>query len=1006
LKSVSALIALWLAAAPAFAQTTGGALRGVVDDPSGARIASARVEARLAASSQIRTVFTDATGNFRLDGLAPGSYRLIVSANSFDQATADVVIQGGVIRDVAVTLKPRRVAQSVAVQALASSIAAQPIDLASQVHQAIITSQDLDQLPLPARSFANIAYLAPGTEPVEPSDPTKARITAVSTGGSSGLNNELSVDGADNSDDYIGGFLQNFSPDSIREFSVRTSQQDADTGGTTAASVALTTKSGTNDWHGGLAFYERAADLNARFPVENPAPNPKQPFQRQNYVATLGGPILPGKLWFFTAFEGVHEDASIAYSPASLAQFNALAALAADGLIPGVSSISVPNNVSIPFRDFFGSERLDWNQSETSQWYLRASVDSYTTRNDLVQQATLPSTGLLTHNNYFSFVIANQHSFRPTLLSSALFNASGLHLTQARNSNLGFALAFPFSSTSLTVSGFETFGDNQFATPITFFPSERNQQKYQFRYDLGAEQARHALKFGVNLIHEPVLGGAFPGTTETLYQFPQNPVDYLTNTAQFTANMNAGASSSNLGGGFQQNIQRLSFYAQDSWRARSNLTLNYGLRYSTTYGLFNSSARTQLANPGLVTLAALAIPLVPQAPHDDRKQFAPRLGFAWSPQRNGSTVVRGGAGLYFNDLAQNGWVAAFQAVNTAPGPCVDPIANPAGPENAGCIPGSANGGTASLIDSNYKTPYAIHLSAGAQHAFSAEWSLSADFIHEQGNHGYRAYSYTGGVNLFSPQLALTEPAQAAFVPDVNVFHSDNRSSYNGLLIHLKGNVSKRLRLVANYTLSKAQTWGCVLGELFDYVNGVCNPLDPFAPGDYGPSGEDVRHRAVLAGMWRAPAGVEISGLSQAESARPFTITTADNSGRIAVNGIPTSLDQFRGTPYLQTDLRVSRPIHLGEKWSVMPFAEFFNLFNRNNPGANFVTNVAALPVPADQAASGNITSVCQNSGCSSTSPITSLNQLRVPGGALGDFFGPGTTVGIPFAAQLGVRASF
>ncbi len=102
-------------------------------------------------------------------------------------------------------------------------------------------TQDLETIPLAARSFANIAYLVPGTEPVEPSDPTKARITAVSTGGSSGLNNELSVDGGDDSDDYIGGFLQNFSPDTIQEFAFRTAQDDADTGRTTAGSVVITT---------------------------------------------------------------------------------------------------------------------------------------------------------------------------------------------------------------------------------------------------------------------------------------------------------------------------------------------------------------------------------------------------------------------------------------------------------------------------------------------------------------------------------------------------------------------------------------------------------------------------------------------------------------------------------------------------------------------------------------------------------------------------------------------
>jgi hypothetical protein len=313
---------------------------------------------------------------------------------------------------------------------------------------------------------------------------------------------------------------------------------------------------------------------------------------------------------------------------------------------------------------------------------------------------------------------------------------------------------------------------------------------------------------------------------------------------------------------------------------------------------------------------------------------------------------------------------------------------------------------ANLIGSNYKTPYAIHITAGAQHAFNADWSVSADYIHEQGNHGYRAYSYTGGANLFTPQLPLADPNQSTYVPDVNLFHSDNRSSYNGLLLHGQGRVTDRVTFIANYTFSEAQTWGCVLGELFDYVNGVCDPLNAFSPGDYGPSGEDVRHRFVFAGIWQSPAGFEVSVLSQGESARPFTITTADNSRRIAVNGIPTSLDEFRGTPYFQTDLRISRPIQLGERWTVMPFAEFFNLINRNNPGANYITNVASLPVPSAQAQAGDIDSVCVTPDCSTTRPVTSLKQLGIPAGGLGDFFGPGTTVGIPFAAQLGVRITF
>jgi hypothetical protein len=207
-------------------------------------------------------------------------------------------------------------------------------------------------------------------------------------------------------------------------------------------------------------------------------------------------------------------------------------------------------------------------------------------------------------------------------------------------------------------------------------------------------------------------------------------------------------------------------------------------------------------------------------------------------------------------------------------------------------------------------------------------------------------------------------------------------------------------------LSSAKTWGCVLGELFDYVNGVCDPLNPFRPGDYGPSGEDVTQRFVFAGTFYVPGGFQLSTLTQAESARPFTITLADNSDRIEVNGVRTTLDEFRGTPYIQVDLRVTRPFNFHDRWSLIPFVEFFNLFNRNNPGANYVTNVAALPVPPSEAASGNVMHICANPSCTTLQPITSLGQLGVPGGALGDFFGPGTTVGIPFAAQLGVRVTF
>jgi len=1018
-----------------YAQNPNGALRGEVQDASSARVAGARIVVQSMGSSITRETVANDRGEFRIEGLLPGSYHVAVTAKGFAEATADVNVAVSVVRDIAVTLTLATGHETVNVQGTASSITTQTIDTSSAVRGGVVGSRDLEALPLPARSFANIAYLVPGTEPVEPSDPTKARITAVSTGGSSGLNNELSVDGADNSDDWIGGFLQNFSPDGIQEFAVRTSNEDADTGWTTAGSVVITTKHGTNDWHGDAAFYERAAALNARFPIENPAPNPKQPFSRQNYVGTIGGPIAKNKVWFFTSFEAVHEDASIAYSPASTTQFQALAQLASQGLIAGVPSIAVPPNVPIPFRDYISSVRFDWAQSSKSSWFLRASSDSYLTHNNLVEQGTLPSTGLLTHNNYWNVALSNTYTFSPTWLGNLVLDASLLHLTQTRNSDLGFALAFPFSSTALTISGFETFGDNQFATPITLFPDLRNQQKYQFRYDVSHVSGSHGLKFGVDFIHEPVLSGAFASTAETLANYVNNPTFYVQNPGvfgvftpqcvNFTATDGSTCSFTPAGDGtFSQSVQRLAFYAEDSWRISRQLTVNYGARYQTTWGLFTGSGRSEADNAAYVTLKALQIPVVPSLPQDYHKQIAPRIGIAYSPGDSEKTVIRAGFGIYYDDLAQNGWATAFQGVNNTnftTGTC----ALTGGPGTyalvgAGCLTGGA-GATGNLVGSPYKTPYAIHTTGGVQHAFNEHWLASADYVHEQGNHGYRAFPYAGGTNLFTPLIPTTDPNyatdQANVVPNVNVFQSDNRSSYNALMLHLQGNMS-RFNLVANYTLSKAKTWGCLLGELFDYVDGVCpqqppNPplLNAFGPGDYGPSGEDVTSRFVLAGTVHIPGGFEVSAVTQIESARPITITDAANVQRIYVNGAYTSLDEFRGTPYIQTDLRVSRPFNFHDRWSVIPFAEFFNLFNRNNPGANFAVNVVQLPVPAAQMvpnAEGitNVTSVCTDANCSQTAPITSLKQLEIPEGALGDFFGPGTTVGIPFAAQLGVRVTF
>ena len=169
------------------AQSSTGTLLGEVQDAKGARIRSASVAVSTPDTSLQRQTMTNSRGEFRFEGLLPGKYHIVVKASGFADASSDVSVYISSAQDTLVTLRPAPVQQTVNVTGEPSSITTEPLNTTSAVMGGVVTNTDIENIPLAARSFANIAYLVPGTEPVEPSDPTKARITAVSFGGSSGL---------------------------------------------------------------------------------------------------------------------------------------------------------------------------------------------------------------------------------------------------------------------------------------------------------------------------------------------------------------------------------------------------------------------------------------------------------------------------------------------------------------------------------------------------------------------------------------------------------------------------------------------------------------------------------------------------------------------------------------------------------------------------------------------------------------------------------------------------
>src|SRR6266446_7824414 len=179
------------------AQEFRGSLLVTIQDSSGGRIPGADVSLTQDRIGTSRSAKSNARGEVRFDALQPGTYAISADATGFKGTTAAVVVAVGSQPTLGITLAPETIQETVQVHDRGPSLASQPIETTSSTVKTVITSADLDEVPLSARTFANISLLAPFTAPVEPSDPTKARITAVSFGGSSGLNVDLSVDGGE-----------------------------------------------------------------------------------------------------------------------------------------------------------------------------------------------------------------------------------------------------------------------------------------------------------------------------------------------------------------------------------------------------------------------------------------------------------------------------------------------------------------------------------------------------------------------------------------------------------------------------------------------------------------------------------------------------------------------------------------------------------------------------------------------------------------------------------------
>ncbi|MGA8761983.1 MAG: carboxypeptidase regulatory-like domain-containing protein [Candidatus Sulfotelmatobacter sp.] len=636
--SLLGLTALLLLSSTMLAQTTisTGSIVGTVTDPSGAVVGKAKVVITNNGTSQVITTATTSSGSFASGALTPGDYTVRVEASGFKTAQLRVAVQVNTTASANLKLAVGQSSQVVEVQA--SELA---VNTEQATVQGVLTSEQIENLPINGRNFLDLAQLEPGVQIQDGGtfDPTKNGFSSISFGGRFGRTARIEVDGVDVSDETVGTTTQNVPLGAIQESSLQQSSLDLSTELTSSGSVNITTKSGTNALHGEGFYYFRDQTLNAALPGDS-----TNYFQRNQYGGSLGGPILKDKLFFFIDAER-NKQALI------------------DPVIPGGAFAGLGGSFVSAFPDTETLGRLDYTAGKVRAFYrftfeqnrsvlpfIPNSFQPFASVNhsrDHVVGADF-NIGSFSHSLRFGYT-KFENGITDAVIGSSIFNPGG-----------AIELAIGADPDCLT-AGLDDFcsGPNYLAPQATF------QSNHQIKYDGSKPFKNHIFRFGAGLNH--LLGGGFaeflgsapavgsPSTATPFNTFPggaSNPLNYPVSTVVLGNAEGFASAKPSFGfpaGGLGPD-NRLSMYFGDSWKIKPNLTLTLGLRYVRDTGRTDTDLGP---TPALNMFNNQFYSGLGNRVNQPNLNFAPQLGFAWDPNRNGRTVIRGGIGLFYENSIWN-----------------------------------------------------------------------------------------------------------------------------------------------------------------------------------------------------------------------------------------------------------------------------------------------------------------------------------------------------------------
>jgi outer membrane receptor protein involved in Fe transport len=900
-------LSVLLLQAGAFAQSVGGTIGGTVRDGGRKPISGAAVKLVQRDTNRLRSVVTDRAGRFTVSNLPPGEYRIEAAHTGYRTLLHKISLETGQEVRIEIALTVGQPGETVDVTAAGGLLRMDSSSLGG-----VIDNRQIVGLPLDGRNFYELTLLLPGVAPpAEGSAGSVLGAFAVNVNGAREDSNNFLLDGVFNNDPKLNGIAVTPPVDAVREMEVATGAYDASFGRNAGGQLSVVLKSGTNSFHGTAYEFFRNGVTDARN-FFAPSGESRPQYQRNQFGWSLGGPVVRDRTFFFADYEGTREregQTLVSNVPTALERSGnfSLSGLPAidpttgqpypNNTIPknrldpvglAIAALYPLPNRSVANQNFVSSpsERNREDQFDARLDHRLTAVDDLSARYSFADSslyepfagatyAVIPGYGTDIPARAQNAMVSETHTFTPNLLNElrlAVDRVAQGDFQQDFGNNVNQAVGLPAISTNprdfglslISITGYSAIGDD----PNN--PQHSAASTYQLTDSVTCSRGRHLFRAGVELRYTQqnafrdeeargflsFLGLTGNGLSDLLQGMPAlTGVATLDNAEHLRANSTY-------------------FFAQDSWRARPDLTISAGLRYeynAPPVDAFNRANVYDAATQSLVQVGTGGIPRGGYLP--DTNNWAPRIGLAWRP-RQGRTVLRAGYGIYYDQgaLATGEGLyfnppyfnfTVYYPLEQSPLTLSNPF-----PQNFP-IPYPPS---ALAYQRDLRTPYV------QQWNFTIQREVGRNAVAEIGYAGSKGTKLLGARDLNQPFPSADplNPRPVEQFADIDILESRGNSDYQSLQARFQQRFDHGITAMAAYTWSKSIDDASGFFSSAGDGNFPQNSHDVDA--ERGLSNFDLRHRFSLSysydlplgkGRWRN--GWQTFGIWTFQSGNPFTV---------------------------------------------------------------------------------------------------------------------------------------